>query len=109
MRFFLALGGALALAGCVPGERVTLLPPAQEGKDVGAVVVKSHPAAVAPRQDALANESVERFGMRRGLPFLEAADDGVELQDDEYEHSHSCRYLSGLHIQRYRCFFPFCF
>lgn len=37
----IALGGALALAGCAsPKERVTLLPPAQAGKAVGGVVVE---------------------------------------------------------------------
>ena len=43
MRYLLALGGALALAGCASGERVTLLAPVQEAKiaenDVGSVVV----------------------------------------------------------------------
>ena len=43
MRYLVALGGALALAGCVSGERVTLLAPVQEAKiannDVGSVAV----------------------------------------------------------------------
>lgn len=43
MRYILALGGALALASCASGERVTLLAPVQAEKiergDVGAVVV----------------------------------------------------------------------
>lgn len=44
MRYILALGGALALAACASGERVTLLAPVQaekiENNDVGAVVVR---------------------------------------------------------------------
>ncbi|MHA7819548.1 MAG: OmpA family protein [Erythrobacter sp.] len=44
MRYILALGGALALASCASGERVTLLAPVQaekiENNDVGAVVVR---------------------------------------------------------------------
>ena len=40
MRILLALGGALALAGCVPTERVTLLAPAQEGKEIGSIAVE---------------------------------------------------------------------
>lgn len=37
----IALGGALALAGCATSkERVTLLPPAQAGKAVGGIVVE---------------------------------------------------------------------
>lgn len=44
MRYLLALGGALALASCASGERVTLLAPVQaekiEAGDVGAVVVR---------------------------------------------------------------------
>lgn len=41
MRLLLALGGALALAGCATSkERVTLLSPAQEGKAIGGIVVE---------------------------------------------------------------------
>lgn len=41
MRLILALGGALVLAGCAASkERVTLLSPAQDGKDIGALVVE---------------------------------------------------------------------
>lgn len=56
MRLLLALGGALALAGCAASkERVTLLAPVQEDKAVGAVAVEYEEGEtylVAPNQQA---------------------------------------------------------
>jgi len=62
----IALGGALALAGCAtPKERVTLLSPAQVGKDVGGVVVEYEDGEAylgqPNQQAALRGEKAPRF------------------------------------------------
>lgn len=65
MRWLLALGGALVLAGCATSkERVTLLSPAQEGKAVGAVVVEDEAGEVIEVLDA-PNEQARLRGTRR--------------------------------------------
>jgi outer membrane protein OmpA-like peptidoglycan-associated protein len=64
MRLLLALGGALALAGCATSkERVTLLSPVQDGKDVGAVVVEDDEGNTLAVLDA-ANEQAALRGAR---------------------------------------------
>lgn len=75
MRLLLALGGALVLAGCAASkERVTLLSPVQDGKDVGAVVVEDDEGNTLAVLDAGNQQAALRGTRRPRVEMLEADD-----------------------------------